>query len=166
VTVGKSARAAAVLLAALALALPAAAQEHRAGDIAVERPWARATAGSQANGAAYAVIRNGGDRADRLVGGRSPASRTVELHATTVTPEGVARMRAMEAVEIPPGGEARFEPGGLHVMLVGLAGPLAAGQSFPLTLVFERAGEVTVEVAVEGSRPGAGGGHGHGHEGH
>jgi periplasmic copper chaperone A len=155
---------AAILLAALALALPAAAQDHRAaGDLTIERPWARATAGAQANGAAYAVIRNGGDRADRLVGGRSPASRTVELHATTVTPEGVARMRAVEAVEVPPGGEARFEPGALHVMLVGLAGPLTAGRSFPLTLVFERAGEVTVEVAVEGGRPSAGG---HGHDGH
>ncbi len=152
---------AAALLAALALALPAVAQEQRAGDLTIERPWAWATAGAQANGAAYAVIRNRGDRADRLVGGRSPASRTVELHGTTVTPEGVARMRATEAVEVPPGGEARFEPGGLHVMLVGLAGPLVAGQSFPLTLVFERAGEVTVEVAVEAGRA-AGGGHGHG----
>lgn len=155
-------RAAALLLAGLALAPPTAAQEHRAGDLTIVRPWARATAGAQTNGAAYAVIRNGGERADRLVAARSPAARTVELHGSTVTPEGVARMRPVEAVEVPPGGEARFEPGGLHIMLVGLAGPLAAGASFPVMLVFERAGEVMVKVTVETGRPETSGEHGHG----
>jgi copper(I)-binding protein len=64
-------------------------------------------------------------------------------------------MRQVAAVEIPARGEARLAPGGLHIMLIGLSEPLREDAGFPLTLVFERAGEVTVEVAVERSPPAA-----------
>jgi hypothetical protein len=148
--------AAAVALLATAAPLapaPAAEREYRQADLAVGGAWARPTAGAQTNGAAYTAIANGGDIADRLIAARSPVARAVELHNHTIDAEGVARMRQVAAVEIPARGEARLAPGGLHVMLVGLSEPLREGAGFPLTLVFERAGEVTVEVAVERSPP-------------
>jgi copper(I)-binding protein len=152
------------LVLVFALGGPVAAQEKVAGTLVVEHPHARATVAVQKNGAAYMVIRNRGSEPERLLGARTGEAQAAELHGTTVTPEGVAQMRPAEAVEIPPGGEAKLAPGGLHVMLVGLKGPLVEGTSFPMTLVFERAGEVEVEVMVEGLRGGGGGGGGQ--EGH
>ena len=160
--------AAAVALLATAAPLapaPAAEREYRQADLAVVGPWARPTAGTQTNGAAYATIANAGDAADRLVGARSPAARVVELHDQTIDADGVARMRPVAAVDVPPHGEARFAPGGLHIMLVGLSGPLHDGAAFPLTLVFERAGEITVEVAVERPRPASAAADAHGSHG-
>ena len=143
---------------------PVAAQEVQAGDLTIEHPHARATVVVQKNGTAYMVIRNRGSEPDRLLGARTGEAQAAELHGTTVSPEGVARMRPAEAVEIPPGGEAKLAPGGLHLMLVQLKGPLVEGTTFPMTLVFERAGEVEVEVMVEGL--GGGGGHGEHDGGH
>lgn len=134
--------------------LPAAALagETKAGDLTVVDPWARATIGSQNVGAAYVTIRNRGATADRLVGVRTDAAEDAALHTSTVTAEGVAEMRPVDSVEIPPGGEAKLAPRGTHIMLMGLKAPLVAGRSFPLTLEFERAGAVQVEARVEGGR--------------
>jgi copper(I)-binding protein len=105
-----------------------------------------------------------GGEADRLVGVASDAARAVELHATMVDTQGVASMRPVQGVDLPPGGAARFAPGGLHVMLIGLAEPLVEGETFPLTLTFARSGSVTVEVAVERKAShGAGPGMAHDH---
>jgi hypothetical protein len=144
----------------LAIAAPlgdvsAAEREYRQAGLAVVSPWARPTAGAQTNGAAYVAITNAGDVADRLTAARSPAARAAEIHSHTIDAEGVARMRPVAAVEVPAHGEARLAPGGYHIMLIGLSEPLREGAAFPLTLVFERAGEVTVEVAVERSPPAA-----------
>lgn len=129
----------------------AAAHEYKAGSLEIEHPWARATSPQQKNGAAYMDVRNSGGEPDRLLAVRTGEAGSAELHATTVTGDGVAQMRAVEAVDIPPGGEAALAPVGLHVMLVGLKGPLYEGVTFPMTLVFERAGEVGVEVEVMGA---------------
>lgn len=156
-----------LLLAAAPLPAAEVPREFRQGDLAVGHPWARPSAGAQTNGAAYATIANGGDGADRLVSARSPAARVVELHTHTIDADGVARMRPVTAIDVPAQGEARLAPGGLHIMLIDLAGPLREGAAFPLTLVFERAGEVTVEVAVERPRPAsAAAPHGGHHGGH
>jgi copper(I)-binding protein len=139
------------------LTLAAAVLAADAGSITVAQSWARPAAAG-ATGAAYMVITNTGAVADRLVGASSAVARKVEFHSTMVDEQGVATMRGVQAIELPPGGEARLAPGGLHMMLIGLTQPLKAGEpAFPLTLTFERAGEVTVEVAVQ-ARPGAGGG--------
>jgi periplasmic copper chaperone A len=155
----------AVALVLAAFGSPAAAHEATAGGLTIEHPHARATVAVQMSGAAYMVIRNRGAEPDRLLGARTEEAQAAELHGTTVTAEGVARMRPAEAVEIPPGGEAKLAPGGLHLMLVGLKGQLIEGTSFPMTLVFERAGEVEVEVMVERPRGGGGGGRDHGGHG-
>ena len=126
---------------------PAAAHDVAAGELTIARPWSRA-AGAGGTGAGYLTIVNRGAAADRLVSASSPAARKTELH-THMREGEVMRMREVPGIEIPPGQSVAFAPGGLHVMLVGLTQALQAGTTVPLTLVFERAGPVQVELHVE-----------------
>ena len=133
----------------LALATATAiAHDFKAGAIHIDHPWARASIGMAKAGAAYMVLTNEGSETDRLISASADVAESVELH-THMMDDGVMRMRQVEAIEINPGTPSVLEPGGLHVMLIGLKQPLAAGESFPMTLTFEQAGEVTVEVSVE-----------------
>ena len=120
---------------------------HRVGPLTIEAPWARASAGAARAGAAYLRIVNAGARDDRLVGVSSPVAGRVELHTHTMR-DGVMRMRRIEAVPIPGGKSAELKPGGHHVMLIGLRAPLKEGETFPLTLIFDKAGTITVGAAV------------------
>lgn len=141
----------------------AAAPGERAGDLVIEAAWARAPAGP--NGAAYISVRNEGAEVDRLVGVSSDAAERVELH-TTAMEDGVMRMRPVDAVEVHPGEPAVMQPGGNHIMMMGLTGELHPGDHFVVTLRFERAGKVPVlvEVMAPGaSGPKMDGGHGHTH---
>jgi copper(I)-binding protein len=147
---------------ALALAaLPAVARaEHQAtslGALRLETPWTRA-AGRGQQGAGYLTIRNSG-AADRLLAASSPAAQRMELH-THLRDGDVMRMRPVADIPIPAQGVVTLQPGGLHLMLIGLTQALELGQRVPVTLRFERAGEVTVELSVQaaGAR---GPGHGH-----
>ena len=97
-------------------------------------------------GAAWLTIRNSGD-ADRLLGAESPAAERVELH-THIHKDGVMMMRRVEGIDVPAGGEAVLESGRDHLMLFGLKARLVPGDMFPLTLLFEKAGPVTVEMRV------------------
>ena len=98
----------------------------------------------------YLSIANEGAEDDRLVAIRTEVSETVEIHRTTVV-DGRARMSPQpDGVAIPAGDVVRFEPGGLHVMLLGLRRELKAGDRFPVVLRFEKGGETTVEVEVRG----------------
>jgi copper(I)-binding protein len=152
---------------ALGLAAPAPAQdlaqELTLGPISIAHPWARPGIPNRPV-AAYLGIENRGDADDRLVAVASPAFASAELHASEER-DGVSTMRRVEAVELPAGGGAEFAPGGYHVMLFGPERPFAEGERFPLTLTFEKAGTVEVEVAVERYGPGgaSGGSHGGGH---
>lgn len=156
--------AAAAALFAFPTLLAAQAHDYRLGDLHIDHPWSRASAGPmQGAGAAFMTIANGGP-ADRLVGASADVSERVELHTHILTADGVMKMREVAGgIEIPAGETVELKPGGLHVMFMGLKAPLTEGDSFPLTLTFERAGTVTVEVAIEGV---AAGGHGHGGHGH
>ncbi|WP_207485878.1 copper chaperone PCu(A)C [Arenibaculum pallidiluteum] len=155
-----------VLGPGLGIALPAApalAQETAsAGEVRITRAWARATAPSAPTGAAYVTLVNGGSQPDRLVSATSPVAERVEIH-THLHEGGVMRMREVEGVDLAPGAEAVFGPGGLHLMLMGLRQPLRRGESFPLTLTFARGAAATVTVSVAG--PGAGGPEGAAHGG-
>jgi copper(I)-binding protein len=124
-----------------------AGEVTRAGNLEIDTPWARASGGTGRPAAAYVTIRNTGDRADRLIGVATPAAGQPGVHAM-VHEGGVMKMRPAGPLEIPPGGEVQLAPGGLHIMLMQLSAPLTEGESLPLTLVFETAGEVTVEVPV------------------
>lgn len=130
------------------------AHEFSVGKIRIIHPWARATAPGAAAGGGFMVLENAG-AADRLVSAQAGVSAVVELH--TMSMEGnVMRMRKLEqGIELPAGGRVALKPGGLHVMFIELKAPLKEGESFPLTLQFEKAGEVSVSVEVMGM--GAGG---------
>jgi periplasmic copper chaperone A len=130
-----------ILLAASLLPMVARAQSP----ITVETPWSRA-AGAGGQGAGFVTIRNSG-AADRLLSASTPAAGRTELH-TMIRDGDVMRMREVEAIAVPAGGAVTLAPGGLHIMLIGLTRPLAVGEAVPLTLVFERAGSVTVELAI------------------
>lgn len=117
----------------------------------VEAAWARPTVAGQSAGGGYLKI-VGGAAADRLLSGSAPVAKNVELH--TMEMDGsVMRMRPVDAVAVPAGQTVELKPGGLHVMFMGLAQPLKDGSSFPLTLRFEKAGNVTVQVKVAPQAP-------------
>jgi periplasmic copper chaperone A len=145
---------------AVLLVLLTAGLAHAQGGptLTVDGAWARATAGLARNGAAYMTIHNTGAAVDRLVAAASPVAGTVELHAH-IKDGDVMRMRQVMAVEIAPGEPAVFQPGGLHVMLLDLKAPLKDGEHFPVTLTFEKAGPITISIAVRRSAPAAGPGH-------
>ena len=146
--------------APLLAAAPALAHEfHRLGDIVVEQPWSRATAAMV--GGAFVTLRNNGAVADRLVKVSSPLAEKAEIHETKVE-NGVATMRPVDGVEIKPrGGSVQLKPGGLHVMLMGLARPLKEGERVKLTFIFARAGAIEVEARVEKAGAQAPGDHQH-----
>ncbi|WP_243634446.1 copper chaperone PCu(A)C [Roseicella frigidaeris] len=135
-----------LLAAALLPALPLAARAQQAGDLRIAEPWTRA-AGQSGTGAGFLTIANQGGAADRLIGASTPAARVTEIH-THVREGDVLRMRPVAAVEIPAGQTVTLQPGGFHLMLIGLLAPLIQGQTVPVTLRFERAGEVQVTLAV------------------
>ncbi len=112
----------------------------------VTNAWARATPGKAENGAAYLTIQS--PTADRLVAAASPVAKKAELHTMSMTGM-VMKMRPIDGVDIPAGKDVTLNPGGVHIMLLGLEKPLQQGQSFPLTLTFAKAGSRTVTVAVE-----------------
>lgn len=116
------------------------------GQLEVSNAWARATPGKSATGAAYVTIQS--PTADKLVAVSSPVAKKAELHTMSMSGM-VMKMRPVTSIDIPAAQAVTLQPGGLHIMLVGLAKPLQTGQSFPLTLTFDKAGSRTVNVAVE-----------------
>lgn len=132
----------------LSAALPAQAHDFTVGALKIDHPWARATPGQAKNGAAYMMIHSGEAADDRLVSAATDVAQRVELH-NHMNVDGVMQMREVEGIDVPAGGMAALKPGGFHVMLMGLKAPLKEGESFPLTLTFEKAGSTTVEVKVE-----------------
>ncbi|MBW7851567.1 MAG: copper chaperone PCu(A)C [Rhodospirillales bacterium] len=136
----------------LAAAAPALAGDAKVGDIAITGAWARASAGPVPNGAAFMAIANNGKEADKLMAADADVAKAAELH-THIHDGGVMKMRQVPAIDLPAGQTVMLQPGGFHVMFMGLKEPLKEGATFPLTLTFERAGKVTLDVAVGG--PGA-----------
>jgi copper(I)-binding protein len=135
-----------LLLAFLGIA--AWAHNHEKGDIEVRQPWSRATPPGAKIGVAYMEIRNAGAQPDRLLSASTGVARRVELHVTQREGD-VTRMRQVQSFEIPAGERFVLRPGSSHLMLVDLARPLRQGERFPMTLRFERAGELRVELEVQ-----------------
>ena len=155
-----------ILLAAIGAPLSAAGDDFKAGDLRIGHPYTRTTPPGATTAGAYLSIDNKGKAADKLVRASSPAAGLVELHSMSMD-GNVMRMRAVPAIEVAPGATVKLAPGGLHVMLQELKRPLKKGVRVPLTLVFERAGEVKVELAVEDAAAGAAAsGHGGDHGTH
>ncbi len=108
--------------------------------------WARATPGGAQTAAAYVTIMS--PAGDRLTGASTPAAKEAQLHTMTMD-NGVMKMRQVDGIDLPAGKAVMLKPGGYHIMLTGLAQPLKEGQSFPLTLTFDKAGTQQVTVAVQ-----------------
>ena len=136
---------------ACVLSAAATARHYTLGDLSIHRPWSRELPPVAANGAAYFRVENGGSDAVRIVSVSSPVADRAELHAHEMD-GGVMKMRHLHAVGVPAGETVSFEPGGMHVMLIGLKQALVDGGSFPLVVEFDGAGtiEVTVEITREG----------------
>ena len=110
--------------------------------------WARpAPAGG--NGAVYLRLENRGRADERLLGAAADVAGRIELHRTHVHASGAAGMSMQPAIDLPAGQTVELAPGGLHIMLIGLSRALEEGQTFPLTLTFERAAPLEVAVEVE-----------------
>lgn len=120
-----------------------------AGDLTVSDVWARASAGGAGAGAVFLTIANGGAAADRLVSASTPVSQVTELH-THAEVNGIMTMRKIDGIDVGAAQKVELKPGGLHIMLMGLTSVLKEGDSFPVTLIFEKAGKVEVSANVAG----------------
>ena len=136
----------ALLAAATALfALPAFAQ-----DITIDDAYARSAGASAIAGAAFFMIHNNAAEDDRLIAARSPVAERVELHTHLEEANGVMRMVEVEdGFPVPAGGMHGLARGGDHVMFMGITQPFEQGATIPLTLVFEKAGEIELDVPVD-----------------
>jgi copper(I)-binding protein len=149
-------------VAALCVALPAFA-----GDIEVKDAYVRTSSMMSKSGAAFMVIENHGDADDRLVSAASDVAQKVELHTHKDMGDGVMKMmKVEEGFAVPAHSEHALARGGDHVMLLGLTRELKQGDMVSVTLTFEKAGEMTVEIPVDLERQDGmqmGGGMGHDH---
>ena len=139
--------AAALVFASAFSANFAHAHSFKLGDIEIGHPYARVTAAGQPTGGGYLKLDNKG-RDDKLLSARAAVSARVELHSMSMEGD-VMRMQQVDAIALPSGKAVELKPGGFHLMFVGLKAPLKAGDKFPMTLKFEKAGEVEVTVNVE-----------------
>ena len=115
--------------------------------LSVTDAWSRPAA-QGGNGAGFLTLANTGKAADRLVSVSSPIAGRVEMHESMIM-DGKAMMHPRPGgVALPPGGKVQFKPGGWHLMLIGLKKPMKAGDTFPATLTFQKAGKVTVNFTV------------------
>ena len=155
----KVARVAAIglgLLAGMAALALAWAEEYKAGPIRIEAPWIRATpTGAQVAGG-YMKIQNTGKEADRLVAGTTAIAGKFEVHEMQMVGT-VMKMRELDkGLDLPPGATVELKPGGYHIMFMELKAPFAKDTKIPVTLVFEKAGSIDIELPVQaiGAQPG------------
>lgn len=128
------------------------AHDYSVGNLHIEHPWSRAMPPVAPTAAAYFVVHNKGSDADRLLSASTPVAGKAELHEH-IHADGLMKMQQVQNVTIPAGGEVKFEPMGYHVMLFNLKQQAKDGERFPLTLTFEKAGAVEVEIAVQADAP-------------
>lgn len=142
-----------LIAAALALATLAASATNAFAQAAVkiESAWARPTVQGQAAGGGFLRI-VGGAASDKLVSASADIAGRVELHSMKMEGD-IMRMRQVEAIEVLAGKTVDLAPGGLHLMFMDLKAALKTGASFPLTLRFDKAGEVKVDVKVQLAAP-------------
>ena len=152
-----------LFLPVLLLALLAACGAPAGPSIQAHDVWARpAMAGSgmaegesggmgmaaPGTGAVFMRLVNDGREADRLIGGQTAVAQVVEVHETRMEGEVMKMQMLADGLEIPAGGEVLLQPGGYHVMLIGIERDLAVGDRFEVDLQFEKSGTLTVEAEV------------------
>ncbi len=139
----------ALALASFLWTTAALAHGYKLGSLEIAHPWARATPPSAMAGGGFLTVTNKGSEPDRLISASSPAAARVEIHEMKMD-GNIMRMRELEkGLEIPPGATVTLAPGGFHLMMMELKGPLTKDSKVPMTLTFEKAGVIEVELAVE-----------------
>lgn len=134
------------LLLAAALGLSACAGPQGPSTVTATDAWCRPTPNGARTGACYLSLTASAD--DRLVGAASSRASEVQIHEMT-TENGVMRMGELAGgLPLSQGQAASLRPGGVHLMLIGLNGPLVAGETAPLTLRFDNAPEITVQARI------------------
>jgi periplasmic copper chaperone A len=138
-----------VLISALTSPL-VRAEEVKAGDLVITQAWSRATPGGAKVGGGYLTIENKGSTPDRLIGGSAEVAGKVQVHEMAMN-NGVMTMRPLDkGLVIEPGKTVKLAPGGYHLMLLDLKGPLKQGERVQLTLEFEKAGKIALSLDVQG----------------
>lgn len=137
----------AVLLTAVAL--PSAAHDYRQGEVSIEHPWSRPTPPGITMGVGYMTIKNAGSSDIVLESLKTPRAARVSIHET-LNQDGTMRMRPLkEGITIPAGGSVELKPLSYHLMLEQLSEPLKVGERIPLTLNFDGAPDMEVELSVD-----------------
>lgn len=135
-------------LIASVLVTAVTANEHSHASIDIEHPWSRPTPPGTPMGVGYMVIRNHSDRDIKLVSASTPRADHVSIHETMMK-DGVMRMQPLKnGLAVPAGGAVELKPHSYHLMLEKLVKPLKEGESIPLTLEFEGAEAIEVELSV------------------
>jgi copper(I)-binding protein len=137
-----------ILFASFLLISPIPAQQVTSANIVITQAWSRATPSGSKVAGGYLMIENKGPVGDKLLSASTGAAKKIEIHEMAVN-HGVMTMRPVEGgLPIEPGHAVKFAPGGLHLMIVGLAAPLVQGDKVPVVLKFEKAGEIAVSFDV------------------
>lgn len=126
-----------------------AAHDLKAGDLHIIHPSIPDPLPLAKSAAGYMAIANDGDTPERLLAVRTPFAKVSTIHETIFGEDGVARMRPVIDLVIPPNDVLVLEPGGLHVMFMGLTGTAEEGDMIPATLIFQNAGEIALEFMVD-----------------
>ncbi len=134
---------------AIVLSSAAHAYDYKVGALEIDHPWSRAVPKGATVAAGYMTIRNTGAEPDRLVSGSTPVAAKFIVHEMSMD-KGVMKMRPVQSLEIKPGETVELKPQSSHVMITGLKQPIEKGKPFKASLVFEKAGAVEVDFAVEG----------------
>jgi periplasmic copper chaperone A len=144
------------LAAALAFASPMFAHEVLVGDLHFIHPNIPQPAPGAQTASGYMAMVNLGTEADRLIGVETAFAAKAVVHSSQVDAAGTSSMRPMEGLEVPAGTTISLEPGGQHIMFMGLGTALTEGDMVAVTLIFEMAGRVEVEFMIDppiGSAP-------------
>jgi copper(I)-binding protein len=134
------------LMITLGVCVPAHAAAPTTGSVTVEHAWARATPKGAPNAAVYLTLVNNGSETDRLIGASSPVADNIQFHEER-DENCISKMLALQAIDVAPGASVALKPSGIHLMLR-IKQQLKQGETFPLTLTFEKAGQIEATVRV------------------
>ncbi len=130
------------------LTSPSLAKSLKAGDLTIDNIWSRPSPGQPNNAAVFMTIANNGEKWDRLVAVETPMAENAVLHKSAIM-SGLLKMYLTKGMYIDPGKTLAMRPDKFHIMLVNLKASMIIGETFPMTLVFEKAGRVQVRVMVK-----------------
>lgn len=119
------------------------------GALELSGPFTRATLPGAKVGGGFMTILNTGETDDLLVSAVSPAAKDVQIHEMKMEGEVMQMRELADGLVIPAGSTVTLQPGGLHIMFMGITAPFVKGTTVPLTLTFEKAGSVDLQLAVE-----------------